>query len=96
MADLKIWEPKDIAYINGTALRLAKLCGAYKWHVHKNENEFFIVVKGKVSIDTEEGTVDLNEREGCLVKKGILHRSRADEESLVLLIEPLTTKTKGE
>lgn len=91
-----IWEPYEVTFVNGIALRLAKLKGAYKWHVHKKEDEFFLVVKGKVFIDTEIGTVDLSEWEGYLVKKGVRHRSRAEEEATVLLIEPVKTKTMGE
>lgn len=91
-----VWQPYEVAYVNGTALRLAKLKGAYNWHVHKKESEFFLVINGKVFIDTEEETVELNEWEGYLVKKGLRHRSRTEEEATVLLIEPITTKTKGE
>ena len=93
-----IWEPYEVAFVGGTALRLARLKGAYKWHTHKKEDEFFIVVEGKVFIDTEEGTIELDEWEGFLVKKGLRHRSRTDssEEAVVLLIEPVATKTTGE
>lgn len=91
-----IWQPLEVTFVNATALRLAKLKGAYKWHVHKKEDEFFLVVNGKVAIDSEEGTVDLKEWEGCRVKSGLRHRSRAEEEAIVLLIEPVATKTMGE
>ncbi len=92
----EIWHPYEIAYVDNIAIRMAKLKGAYKWHVHRKEDEFFIVVKGKVWIDTEEGSVELREWEGYLVKKGVRHRSRTEEEAIVLLIEPIVTKTKGE
>ena len=91
-----IWEPCEVAFVGGTALRMAKVKGAYKWHVHKKEDEFFLVVKGKINIDSEQGTLELNEWEGCLVKSGLRHRSRAEEEAIVLLIEPTKTKTMGE
>ena len=91
------WEPEDVAFINDTALRLAKLEGAYNWHTHPQEDEFFLVLKGKVFIDTKiEGTIELNEMEGYLVKKGIRHRSRTDKPAWIVLIEPTRTKTKGE
>ncbi len=91
------WEPEDVAFINDTALRLAKLEGAYNWHTHPHEDEFFLVLKGKVFIDTKtEGTIELNEMEGYLVKRGTRHRSRTEKPAWIVLIEPTRTKTKGE
>jgi mannose-6-phosphate isomerase-like protein (cupin superfamily) len=90
------WQIKDIAYINDTALRIAKIHGVYNWHTHRDEDEFFIVLKGKITIDTEEGAVELRENEGYLVKKGKRHRSRAKKPAWILLVEPTKTKTLGE
>ncbi len=90
------WQLKDIAYINDTAMRIAKIDGEFHWHTHELEDEFFFVLKGKISIDTEEGSIDLAENEGCLIKKGIRHRSRSEGPAWILLIEPIKTKTRGE
>ena len=90
------WEPLDVAFINETALRVAKVDGAYKWHTHQEEDEFFLVLKGKVFIDLEGKSHELKENDGFLVKKGTRHRSRTEEPAWVLLIEPTRTKTKGE
>lgn len=90
------WQPRDIVYVNETALRVAKIHGAYDWHTHQNEDEFFLVLKGKIFIDTEEGSVELKENEGYLVEKGKRHRSRAEKPAWIALIEPIRTKTKGE
>jgi len=76
------WQPKDIAYINDTALRIAKIHGVYNWHTHRDEDELFLVLKGKISIDTEEGAVELRENDGYLVEKGKRHRSRAKKTCL--------------
>lgn len=92
----EIWEPLDVAFINDSALRIAKIEGAYNWHSHQKEDEFFYVLEGKIFIDLEGKSVELNEMEGFLVKKGTRHRSRAEEPAWVLLIEPTITKTKGE
>ncbi|MCK4353411.1 cupin domain-containing protein [candidate division WOR-3 bacterium] len=92
----ELWQPYEIAFVNDTALRIAKIKGAYRWHKHKNEDEFFFVVKGSAFIDFKNETIELNEGEGCLVKKGIEHRSRSKDEATILLIEPISTKTKGE
>ncbi|MGB3339963.1 MAG: cupin domain-containing protein [bacterium] len=90
------WQPKDVAFINDTALRVAKIEGVYDWHTHRDEDEFFLVLKGKISIDTEEGEVELKENEGFLVKCGKRHRSRAKKPAWILLVEPIKTKTLGE
>ena len=90
------WAPKDVAYINDTALRIAKIQGVYNWHTHRDEDEFFLVIKGKITIDTEEGEVELKENQGFLVKRGKRHRSRAKKPAWILLVEPIKTKTLGE
>jgi len=91
------WEPEDIVFVNDTALRLAKVDGAYDWHTHPGEDEFFLVLAGKVFIDTEseDGTVELNPNEGYLVKRGVKHRSRTEAPAWVILVEPTRTNTKG-
>jgi mannose-6-phosphate isomerase-like protein (cupin superfamily) len=95
----EIWEPYDAGFINETALRVAKVEGPYNWHTHPGEDEFFMVLKGKVFIDTnaEDGTIELNELEGYVVKRGIRHRSRTEpgKPAWLLLVEPTRTKTKG-
>ncbi|KPK63731.1 hypothetical protein AMJ83_05910 [candidate division WOR_3 bacterium SM23_42] len=90
------WQPRDILHVHQTALRIAKLDGAYGWHVHLHEDEFFLVLKGRIYIDTEEDSIELKEYEGYLVKRGIRHRSRTKKPAWVMLVEPVITKTKGE
>ena len=90
------WQPRDVVYVNEAALRIAQIHGEYNWHTHKNEDEFFLVLKGRIFIDTEEGSVELKENEGYLVRMGTRHRSRAQKPAWILLIEPIKTKTKGE
>ena len=60
----EVWEPQDVAFINETALRIAKVEGSYKWHTHQKEDEFFLVIKGKVFIDFDGKSVELKENEG--------------------------------
>ncbi|UCD18923.1 MAG: cupin domain-containing protein [candidate division WOR-3 bacterium] len=90
------WQPRDILHVHQTALRIAKIEGAYDWHAHLKEDEFFLVLKGKIFIDTDKGSIELKEGEGYLVKSGTRHRSRAKRPAWVLLVEPVMTKTKGE
>ncbi|MEO0226035.1 MAG: cupin domain-containing protein [candidate division WOR-3 bacterium] len=92
----KPWQPLDIVYVNDTALRMAKIDGAYEWHTHQNEDEFFYVLKGEIFIDLEKEAVHLKEQEGFLVKKGLRHRSRSEKPAWILLVEPTATKTLGD
>jgi mannose-6-phosphate isomerase-like protein (cupin superfamily) len=92
----KPWEPEDVACVNQTALRVAKIDGAYHWHTHRMEDELFVVLKGKVFIDTPDETIELDEMEGYVVKRGTRHRSRADSPAWILLLEPKKTRTKGD
>ncbi len=89
------WVPLQLAQVENIALRLAWIEGEFRWHLHPGEDEFFLVIKGQVEIETKEETIVLNEMEGVLVPKGIPHRSKAKKRSLVLLIEPITTNTYG-
>ena len=83
------WQIVDVVTVNKSALRIAKIEGAYQWHTHQKEEEFFLVLKGKIFIDTNKyGTIELNEMESYLVEKGLRHRSRAEESAWVLLVEP--------
>jgi len=90
------WSPRDVAWVEDVALRLARVKGEYRWHVHDGEDEFFLVVEGCAFIDTEEGATRLEEWEGCLVKAGTRHRSRSPDGATILMIEPVRTNTRGE
>lgn len=93
----KSWQVLDVITINKTALRIVKIDGVYRWHSHEKEDEFFLVLKGKIFIDTaKDGSVELNEMEGYMVKKGTSHRSRSEKPAWVLVVEPAETKTLGE
>ncbi|MCD6086638.1 MAG: cupin domain-containing protein [Candidatus Hydrothermae bacterium] len=91
----KAWVPLQLLQVGDVALRLAWLEGEYRWHLHPNEDEFFLVLKGKIVIETRDESVSLGELEGALVPKGTPHRSKSEGKALVLLIEPITTNTYG-
>ncbi len=88
--------PLDVFKIHGTAVRLVKIKGKYHWHKHTNQDELFIVLKGKMSINLKNRVIDLNEGEGYLVKSGIVHQSVAEKEALILMVEPHETKAQGD
>ena len=88
--------PLDVFKVNETAVRLVKIHGKYHWHKHTNEDELFIVVQGQMALNFKDKSVTLNEGEGYVVKKGVLHQSFAENEALVLMVEPYETLPTGD
>lgn len=91
----KPWAPIDIAKVNNFALRIAKFQGRYHWHKHKNEDELFIVLKGKIKILTKKEDIILNQGEGAKIPKNAKHCPVAVKPSIVLMFEPMKLKSKG-
>jgi mannose-6-phosphate isomerase-like protein (cupin superfamily) len=73
--------------VNGSVVRLGVVQGEYHWHKHDNDDEFFYVVEGKLLIDLEGRTIELNPRQGTVVPKGVLHRPRAAQRTVILMVE---------
>ena len=91
----KFWSPVDVAYINDWVLRAAAIKGEFHWHKH-NDDEFFLIYKGKIIIDTENGSIELKKGEGVVIPKGLKHKPRAEKRAVVLLLEPARLNTKGD
>lgn len=91
-----LWSPKVIAQVNDQYVKLARLAGAFVWHAHEHEDELFLVVRGRLRIELEEGTVELRAGECVVVPRGVRHRPVADEECWVMLVEPATTQHTGD
>lgn len=89
------WSPVDVAYINDWVLRAAAVKGEFHWHSH-NDDEFFLIYKGSITIQTEDGNIELAEGEGYVVPKGVKHCPLAKERAVVLLLEPKKLNTKGD
>tara|TARA_Y100001954_G_C15237981_1_gene326645 strand:+ start:73 stop:447 length:375 start_codon:yes stop_codon:yes gene_type:complete len=91
------WTPKIIGELNGQHVKLCKLKGNFVWHSHENEDELFMVFKGKLLIDFRDGrTVKVKEGEILIVPKGVEHRPRTNGEIVYnLLFEPKTTLHTG-
>ena len=90
------WSPHSIAELNGQQVLIAKVEGDFVWHAHKEEDELFHVVKGKLTVEFRDKTVELSSGELLLVPKGVEHRPRAEEETWILLFEPIGIKHTGE
>ena len=89
------WNPKIIAELNGQQIRIAKLKGEFVWHSHENEDEMFLVIKGKLKISFRDGDKVLNEGEFLVVPKGIEHKPSAVEEVSIMLFEPASVLNTG-
>lgn len=90
------WTPKIVGEANGQYVKLAKAKGDMVWHKHDKEDELFLVVKGKLTIQLRDRDIELREGEVFIVPKGVEHRPFAVEETHFLMIEPKTTAHTGE
>ena len=81
------WVNYTLSEVNDSVVRLGVLRGEFHWHKHDREDEFFYVVEGRFCIDLEGRTVELGPQQGFTVPKGVVHRTRAPERTVVLMIE---------
>ncbi|MFN0009499.1 MAG: cupin domain-containing protein [Planctomycetota bacterium] len=90
------WSPKIVGEVNECLVKLVKFQGEFVWHSHANEDEMFLVVKGRITMRQRDGDVDVGEGEFIVVPRGIEHMPVAAEEAHVLLFEPKTTLNTGD
>jgi mannose-6-phosphate isomerase-like protein (cupin superfamily) len=81
------WVNHTLCEVNDSVVRLGVLQGEFHWHKHDREDEFFYVVEGRFFIDLEGRTVELAPQQGFTVPKGVVHRTRAPQRAVVLMIE---------
>jgi mannose-6-phosphate isomerase-like protein (cupin superfamily) len=89
------WKPYIAGELNGQLVKLDKLKGEFVWHHHENEDEMFLVVKGRFRIEFRDKTVWLEEGEFIVVPRGVEHKPVADEEAWIVLFEPASTLNTG-
>ena len=92
---VEYWSPRVIGEIDGAYIKVAKLYESLVWHSHAEEDELFLILKGHLRIEMEDGAVELNEGEMFIVPKGVRHNPVAEEECLVMLVERKTTLHTG-
>jgi mannose-6-phosphate isomerase-like protein (cupin superfamily) len=90
------YEPGIVGYLNDYKLQIVKINGPFVWHKHDDTDDFFLVVKGRITIQLRDREVTLREGELFVVPRGVEHCPSADEEALVLLIEPRGTPNTGD
>ncbi len=81
------WYNQTLCAVDDSVVRLGVIEGEYHWHKHDADDEFFYVVEGKLLIDLEERVVELSPRQGIVVPKGVMHRTRAPERTVILMVE---------
>lgn len=90
------WQPKIVARINENDVRIVKVKGEFVWHKHDDTDDFFLVLKGHLTVQLRDRNVELDEGELFVVPRGVEHCPRAEEEASVLLIEPTGTLNTGD
>jgi mannose-6-phosphate isomerase-like protein (cupin superfamily) len=81
------WFNQTLCQVNGSVVRLGVFEGEYHWHKHDDDDEFFYVVEGLLLVDLEERVVEVAQRLGFVVPRGVLHRTRALQRAVVLMVE---------
>ena len=89
------WSPKIAGELNDSHVKLVKLKGEFVWHHHEQEDELFLVVKGRLLIKLPDQDISLDEGEFVIIPKGVEHCPVAEDEVHVLLLEPKTTLNTG-
>ena len=90
------WYNDDLCQVNDCKVRYGIFLGEFHWHKHDKEDEFFYVVSGKLLLDVEDKTFELVPGQGYCVPRTVLHRTRAEEKTVVLMVEADTIQPKGD
>ncbi len=91
-----LWTPHVAADLNGQQIKLARVHGTFDWHAHDDEDEAFLVVRGRLRLEFESGVRELGPGELCVVPRGVRHRPVADDECHIVMFEPAGTVNIGD
>jgi mannose-6-phosphate isomerase-like protein (cupin superfamily) len=90
------WFNQSLTQVNDSVVRLGIIEGDYHWHMHDEDDEFFFVLSGKLFIDLEDKTIELNPNQGVTISKGVMHRPRAPQKTVMLMVETKNIDPIGE
>ena len=90
-----LWSPRLAATVNDCHVKLARVRGEFIWHHHADEDEMFLVVRGRLTLRMRDRDVVLEEGELFVVPRGVEHQPVAEEEAWILLVEPASTRNTG-
>lgn len=91
-----IWSPAVVARLGDQYVKVARIQGEFVWHAHEEEDEAFLILRGRLVIRMEDGDVALEEGDLFVVPRGVRHCPVADEECLIALVEPVGTAHTGD
>jgi mannose-6-phosphate isomerase-like protein (cupin superfamily) len=89
------WQPKIVGELNGQLVKLVKFQGDFVWHSHQQEDEMFLVVKGRFRMDFRDRSEWIETGEFIIVPRGVEHKPCAEDEAEVMLFEPASTVNTG-
>jgi mannose-6-phosphate isomerase-like protein (cupin superfamily) len=81
------WFNQTLTEVNGSVVRVGIVEGEYHWHKHENDDEFFFVLEGKLFVDLEDESIELNPGQGVTVTRNVIHRTRAPQKTVMLMVE---------
>ncbi|HKE48366.1 MAG TPA: cupin domain-containing protein [Rhodanobacteraceae bacterium] len=90
------WYNQTLCKVNDSVVRLGVMQGEYHWHRHDDDDEFFFVLEGRFIVDLEDRSIELEPRQGFVVPKGIVHRTRAPERAVILMVETAAIVPTGD
>jgi mannose-6-phosphate isomerase-like protein (cupin superfamily) len=91
----ELWSPRIIGEVDDAYVKVARVQGSLAWHRHENEDELFLVLKGRLLIEMENETIELREGEMYIIPKGVRHNPVAEQECHLLLVERKSTLHTG-
>lgn len=90
------WFNQTLTRVNDSVVRLGIVEGEYHLHKHDNDDEFFFVLEGQLLIDMEDRTIELNSNQGVTITKGTMHRPRAPQKTVMLMVETSVIQPTGD
>jgi len=90
------WYNQTLCRVNDSVVRLGVMQGEYHWHKHDNDDEFFFVLEGHFIVDFEGESIDLQPQQGYVVPRGIVHRTRAPDRAVILMVETASIIPTGD
>jgi mannose-6-phosphate isomerase-like protein (cupin superfamily) len=94
------WSNRTLTQVNDSVVRIGIVEGEFHWHKHDNDDEFFFVLSGTLCIDVRddkgERTIELNPNQGVTISRGVMHRPRAPQKTVILMVETSDIKPTGD
>jgi mannose-6-phosphate isomerase-like protein (cupin superfamily) len=90
------WFNQTLTQVNDSVVRIGIIEGEFHWHKHDNDDEFFFVLEGKLIIDLEDRSIELNPGQGVTIPKGVMHKPKAPQKVVMLMFETSTIVPTGD